>query len=162
MLLLSYRKTVFCLLVFGSVMFLNSCQKPDTKDEYINRFKNFIERVDKYHEDYTKNDWKWADERFKLYSVDLYDEFKDDLTTEEKIEVFALKLEYRNIEEPDVISDLLNDLKDEEDEIKQKLDEYLEKDFDQDIEKLMDGMLEISDSAVKVIEDIFEKIDNRF
>ncbi len=157
-----YKKTVFFLLVVCSFLFLNSCQKPETKDEYLNKFKNFIERVDKYHEDYTKNDWEWADERFKLYSVDWYDEFKDDLTTEEKIEVIALKLEYRSMKEPSAISDLLNNLKDEENEIKQKLDEYLKKDFDEDIEELMDGMIEIGDSAVKVIEDIFEKIDNRF
>ena len=142
-----YRKTVFILLVFCSLLFLNSCQKPENKDEYLNKFKSFIERVDKYHEDYTKNDWKWADERFKLYSVDWYDEFKDNLTAKEKIEVIALKLEYKSMEEPSVISDLLNDLKDEEDEIKQKLDEYLEKDFDEDVEELMDGMIEIGLSS---------------
>ncbi|MCG6191206.1 DUF6565 domain-containing protein [Maribellus maritimus] len=152
-------------LIFVSLILVvsNGCQKPADKEAYLQNFRDFVERVKKYHDDYRKADWEWADKRFAQYSDKWYNDFKEELTTNEKIEVLTLKLEYQNLKEPSVISDLLKGLKREDiDEIKDKIDEYIEKDFDEDVEQVMDGLMEIGDSAVKVVEDILEEIDNRF
>ena len=150
-------------LLAGLVFGLFSCQKPSSKEDYLQNFKSFVKRVERHHEDYSKKDWRWADERYELYSNVWYNEFENDFTTNEKIEVITLKLEYQNLKEPSVISNLLKSLKEENvDEIKQKIDDYIDNDFDEDVEKLMDGMKEIGDSAVKVFEDIIEEIDKQF
>ncbi|QGY43697.1 hypothetical protein GM418_08520 [Maribellus comscasis] len=160
----SFRKNGLRFVFVSLILVVsNSCQKPADKEAYLQNFRDFVERVKKYHDDYTKGDWEWADKRFTQYSDKWYDDFKEELTSNEKIEVLTLKLEYQNLKEPSVISDLLKSLKREDvDEIKDKIDEYIEKDLDEDVEKVMDGLKEIGDSAVKVVEDILEEIDNRF
>ncbi len=160
----SVKVIFFYLFLFiGTSVVFNSCRQPETKDDYLANFKSFVERVERHHEDYSKKDWMWADKRFELYNNDWYDKFEDELTTEEKLEVITLKLEYSNLKDPNAISNLLKNLRNEDVEgIKKKVDDYVENDLDEDVEKLMDGMKEIGDSAVKVLEDVFEEIDNQF
>lgn len=151
------------MLVIAIIFMVSSCLVPTSKDSYLQDFEKFVDRVKKHHKDYNKKDWKWADSMFEKYSKDWYQKFKNDLTTEEKLEVVKLKLLYRNYKEPDVVHELYkNFIDDDATELKEKFDEYIEEDFEEDIDKLIEGMKEIGDSAVKVVEDIIEKIDNRF
>ena len=46
--------------------------------------------------------------------------------------------------------------------MKGKLENYIDKNLDEDLDKLIEGASEIGDSAVKVLEEIIEKIDNSF
>lgn len=161
---LSAKKYTSLFLVFSFFfVFFCSCLKPAGKDAYLSGFRKFIERVEQYHHNYNQNDWEWADRKFKQYSNTWYFEFKDELSGREELEVIVLKLKYEKLKNPGVISDVLKNLKQENDqEIKEKINDYIENDLDKDVEKMMEGLKEIGDSAVKVLDDIFEELDNRF
>ncbi len=149
------------LLVLTTTMY--SCMVPANKEAYLKNFKSFVERVGKNHNDFNKKDWKWADTTFDKFSKDWYRNYKDELTTDDELEVIELKLKYQSYKQPDVIKQIYKDLVENEGtELKEKINEYIDNDMDEDVDHLIDGMKEIGDSAMKVVEDVIEKIDNRF
>ncbi|MBN1984873.1 MAG: hypothetical protein JW761_01150, partial [Prolixibacteraceae bacterium] len=129
---LSEKKYIVPLLLFSFLFVLfSSCLKPDGKDAYLSGFKKFIERVEKHHANYNKKDWEWADRKFEQYNNIWYFECKDELSTGEELEVIIMKLKYQNMKNPTIISDVLKNLEKEDDqEIKGKINEYIENDFD--------------------------------
>lgn len=152
----------FLMIIFISVLMF-SCLVPMSKESYLQNFEKFVERVKKNHQNYNAKDWKYADSVYDKYCNNWYRKYEDDFTVQEKLEVVKLKLLYQNYKEPDVIKDLLRNFNDDDAaQIKKKFDRYIEEDFDEDVDKLIEGMKEIGDSAVKVVEDLVEKIDNRF
>ena len=161
---LSAKKYTSQFFVFSFFfVFFCSCLKPAGKEAYLSGFKKFIERVERHHANYNKNDWEWADRKFEQYSNTWYFKFKDELSSRDELEVVIMKLKYQNMKNPNIISDVLKNLGQEDNqEIKEKINDYIENDFDKDVEKMMEGLKEIGDSAVKVLDDIFEEIDNRF
>lgn len=70
---------------------LSACQ---TKDSYIEDFKEFVENVKDEMKDYTENDWKEIDEKFKDLSTIQYNKFEGELSDEEKAEVAKLQATY--------------------------------------------------------------------
>jgi hypothetical protein len=148
--------------VFGLV-FLVSCFPPKNKEEYLSRFEAFVNRVEENHEKYNKKDWEWANSQFEKYNQDWYLKFKGDYTLEEQIKIKGLILKYNTLKNEEDIGKVIKELfEDDIDEIKQKVKEYIDNDMDEDLDKLLEGAEEIGDSAVKVIEEIIEKIDNSF
>ena len=150
-------------VVVFNFIFLVSCLPPKTKEEYLNRFEAFIERVEENHEKYNKKDWEWADSQFKKYNSEWYRKFKDEYVFEDQIRIKALILKYNALKNDEDFQNVIKDLfKEDVDEVKKKVEDYVDKDFDDDLEKLMEGAAAIGDSAIKVLEEIIEKIDNTF
>ncbi len=148
---------------FTAFIFLLVACNPATKEAYLSDFEKFVERVDKYHEDYNKKDWQWADSRFQKYSEEWYEKFENQLTDKEEVKIFELKLKYTAFKNKNSLEKIYRKLiKKDVDEAKEKIDDYIEKDLDEDVEKLIDGATEIGDSAVRVLEEAIEKIENRF
>lgn len=60
-------------------------------------------------------------------------------------------------------SDLLKQFfKNDVDDVREKVEEYIENDMDEHLDLLIDGATAIGDSAVKVLEDVIEKIEESF
>jgi len=146
-----------------ALIFLVSCLPPKNKEDYLTRFEKFIDRVEQNHKEYNKNDWEWADTQFEKYNKTWYLKFKGDYTLEDQIKIKGLILKYNAIKNDEDFEKIIKELFEEDvDEIKEKVENYLDNDMDEDLEKLIEGVEEIGDSAVKVLEDITENIDNSF
>jgi len=78
------KKVLF--FVVGLVFFISSCTFDEctSKSLYMTSFDNFIEKIEKKHNDYKKEDWKKADERFKKLTEECYKKFEDEFTDKDK------------------------------------------------------------------------------
>lgn len=146
-----------------ALVFLASCFPPKNKEEYLLKFEAFVKRVEENHENYNKKDWEWADSQYEKYHNDWYLKFKGEYTLEEQLKIKGLILKYNTLKNEEDVGKLIKELfEDDVDELKEKIENYIDNEMDEDHEKLIDGAEEIGDSAVKVIEEIIEKIDNSF
>ncbi|NQU86391.1 MAG: hypothetical protein HQ541_11575 [Mariniphaga sp.] len=138
-----------------------SCFVPTSKEAYLDQFSRFVDNVREDHRSYNKSDWKYADERFKKFRTEWHDLFKDDLTLKEELKVAALIVQYNSYKGVNKLEKLYNDeVKDDVDELKEKIQYYIDNDMDEDLEKLKEGAKEIGDSAINVVEEIIEKISD--
>ena len=142
---------------------LVACATPTSKQDYLNRFERFVERVEDNHKKYSRKDWEWADEKFEKYNSEWYLEFSDDFTLEDQIKIKGLIIKYHALKNKESVGDMLRDLfKDDANKIGDKVEKYIDEDFDEDLDKIIDGATEIGDSAVKVIEDAVRVLDESF
>lgn len=154
------NKISFILLL--GILLLVACTTPRSKEAYLKHFEEFIQRVDENHNDYKRKDWEWADSRFDKYNTEWYEKYKDDLTDEEQLQVKAWILKYYSLKGRKGMGKFLNDLlKDiDVDGMSEKVQEYVDKELDGDIENLVNGVTDISDSVINVIEDVVDQLDD--
>jgi len=151
------------ILVLSLVAYLVSCAEPGSKEEYLEKFVKFVNRVEENHKDYNKKDWEWADSKFSKFKKEWYQNFKEEYTIEEQIKIKGLIIEYNSYKNNEDFGTILKELfQDDVDDIKGKVEEYIDKDMDEDLEKLIEGASEIGDSAVKVLEEIIIEIERSF
>lgn len=144
------------------ILLLSACT-PTSGEAYLHNFEQFVERVEKYHNDYNKKDWEWADKRFRKFSDEWFKIYEKELSDSEKIKVFELKLKYTSFKNTNNLKKIYRELVEKDvNKAKEKLDGYIEKNLDNDVEKLIEGAKEIGDSAVKVLEEAIEKIEKKF
>ncbi len=88
------RKLLF--LVLGLSFILSSCTFDEctSKSLYLTAFDNFIDKIEKKHDDYKKEDWKKADERFKKLTEECYKKFEDDFTDKDKKRIVKNGMKY--------------------------------------------------------------------
>jgi len=146
----------------GLILILSACS-PTSGEAYLHDFEQFVERVEKYHNDYNNKDWEWADSRFRKYSEEWFRNYEEELSDSEKIKVFELKLKYTSFKSKNNLKKIYRELVEKDlNKAKENLDGYIEKNLDHDVEKIIEGAKEIGDSAVKVLEEALEKIDKKF
>lgn len=140
---------------------VTSCFHPATKDDYLEKFTRFVDNVREDHSNYNKSDWDYADSRFNKFSTEWYEKFESGLTLKEEIKVKSLIVQYNSYKGTDQIKKFYNDeVKENVDELKEKIEYYIDNDMDEDLDKLIEGAKEIGDSTLKVVEDIIESIKN--
>ena len=154
------KKVSKYILVSCLVILVVSCLKPNSKEAYLEKFERFINRVETNHKKYTKKDWEWTDSQFKKYNGGWYLKFSDEFTLSDQIKIKSLIIRYYSYRNKDDVSEVLTQLfKEDVDELRNTLKEYIENDMDDDLEKLIDGAASIGDSAVKVLEDIIKELE---
>lgn len=150
------------LLSVGIIFLASSCFSPASKESYLDRYERFIDNVEKNHRNYTKNDWDYADKRFKKFSQEWYGEFKKDLSLSEQVKTMSLAAKYvafKGKSEIDAFSDEIfrKDAKD----MKEKIQYYIDHNMDEDLQKLKEGAKEIGDSTLSVVEDIIRDLKGK-
>ncbi|WP_321370856.1 DUF6565 domain-containing protein [uncultured Draconibacterium sp.] len=142
---------------------LIACAAPTTKEDYLDSFERFVQRVESNHKKYTQKDWEWADQRFERFNSVWYLDYRDDFTVEDQIKIKGLIIKYHALKNKESVGDLLRDLfKDDVNNIGDKVQKYIDEDMDEDLDKIIKGATEIGDSAVKVMEDIVRELDESF
>ncbi|WP_297086896.1 DUF6565 domain-containing protein [uncultured Draconibacterium sp.] len=155
-------KPINFLFVFG-LIYLLSCSQPTSKEDYLNKFSRFVQRVEENHKKYTTNDWEWADKKFERYNSEWYINYRNEFTFEDQIKIKGLIIKYHALKNKESIGDLLHDLfKDDVNNIGDKFQQYVDEDLDEDLDKIIDGATEIGDSAVKVLEQVVKELDESF
>jgi len=151
------------MIVFACLFIVSSCIIPTSKESYLRKFENFVEKVGKEHGKYKKSDWNYTDRVFKKFSKDWYKEYKDELTTQEQLKVAELKVRYNSYKGVNKLEQFYDEvLKEDAGKIKEKVKYYLDNNMDEDLEKLKEGAKEISDSLLNVVEEIIDDADRKF
>lgn len=91
-------KRIFALL-FG-ILLLQSCSRaPQTKEEYLERYGQFIQEIQEQSEDFDTDDWKEQDETYERYSNEYYDKFSNELTIGEQFQVKGYGIAYHTMKQ---------------------------------------------------------------
>jgi len=88
------KKALFIFV--GLVFIMSSCTFDEctSKSLYMTSFDNFINKIEKKHNDYKKEDWKKADERFKKLTEECYKKFEDEFTDKDKKRIVKNGMKY--------------------------------------------------------------------
>ncbi len=147
---------VFVFVV--AVLLATACTAPKTKEAYMKKYEAFVERVEKNHSDYNKNDWKYADKKIKQFNEKYYSKFEDELTIKDQLKIGALSLKYNSLKGEEEFGKAI---KKEIQHLKDEVEYYIENDMDEDLDKLIEGAGQIGDSLGVVIEDLVKEIRNK-
>ena len=151
------------IVVLSLAVFMLGCLAPNSKESYLNKFERFIDKVEQNHKKYNNKDWEWSDSQFEKYNSDWYLRFKDEYTLSDQIKIKSFIIRYHSYKNKEDIALVLKQLfKDDVDDVRAKVEEYIENDMDEHLELLMEGATAIGDSAVKVLEDIIEELEESF
>jgi alpha-L-fucosidase len=91
-----------------------------TKEDWLLRYKELVERVQTEHMSFTENDWQKADEEFTKINNILKNSFGSELTNEDKITMHFYDMRYNFYRNTSGVI--------------RKVTEYLENDFKNDVE----------------------------
>lgn len=151
------------ILVFSLTVFMVSCLAPTSKESYLEKFESFVDRVEENHKKYNDKDWEWTDSQFEKYNGDWYLKYRDEFTLSDQIKIKSLIIRYHAYKSKDDVNEVLKQLfKEDVDDVRKKVEDYIDKDMDEDLELLMEGAAAIGDSAVKVLEDIIKELEDSF
>ena len=147
------------VIVLFFILIMVSCS-PQSKDSYLENYKKFISDVGQKYEAYTEEDWIRSETKYKRYSVDLYEKFKDELTWQEEVLIGKYEFQYNLIRIKETTVDFFNSyLKEDYEKLKGQVVYYYENEMMDDIEFLLEQAQEIGDSAIIVMNDIIEELN---
>lgn len=148
------------LIVFPAILF--SCSAPFTKEAYLEKYENFIDRVSSEHSSFAESDWEEADEMFDKFNNEWYNKFEDELTWKEEILIKKLAAHYYYCKGTHSAKSYWDkNLKEDYIELQKKLEHYIENDMDEDVEALMEQAKMMGDSAMIFVEDVIEEIEEK-
>lgn len=151
------------ILVVSLTVFMVGCLSPMTKESYLEKFESFIDRVEQNHEKYNKKDWQWSDSQFEKFNGDWYLKYREEFTLSDQIKIKSFIIRYHTYKNKEDISEVLKQLfKEDVDDVRKKVEEYIENDMDEDLGIIMEGATAIGDSAVKVLEDVIKELEESF
>ena len=149
----------FILIGFLTVLFF-SCA-PFTKESYLKDFREFIQEVKVNHEHYTEKDWQDADKKFMRLSNEWYDDFKDELTLKEQLEVIGYNAQYKIYKTGSLGKQLINLFLDDTNvnKLKDEIKKYKELGYDDAIKDLTKQAKDLGKDAEKEIYEIFKELN---
>jgi hypothetical protein len=152
----------FKITILFFLALIISCS-PQSKESYLENYKEFISDIGNENNEYTEEELIEMDEEYEKYSVELYEQFQEDLTLQEKILLAKYSVQYNLFklkEDSSVLMDLFNE-KDYH-KLKEQIKYYSDNEMDDDIKTLVKQADEIGIEASKALEDILKelKIDN--
>ncbi len=151
------------ILVFFVLLLLSgSCMAPASGDRYLERFEQFVTKVENNGLEYKETDWKWANRQYSRYAGEWYDQFRDVLSAEEKVRVLALRGRYFAAKANSRTGRLIDEnLREDLKNLRKGVKKYLDENLDQDLEEVQNGIQEIGDSTRKVVEEVLEEIKKK-
>ena len=107
--------------IFIATTLLISCSSaPDSKDQYLNDYSDFMKDVEKNKDSFTAEEWKVKDEQFQKYSSEMYNQFEEELGLLEQVKIGKNAVIYvkhrgfnalQNINDNGEVSNAINELK---------------------------------------------------
>lgn len=79
-----YQRIVFSLLTLVLFSTIVSCSPKPTKDQYLERFSEFVDEVTKDAKEYSDEDWQKADKQFRKFVEQNSPEYDGLLSADER------------------------------------------------------------------------------
>lgn len=148
------------LVLFALAAMLFSCA-PATKEAYLEDYKNFMKELSEESSSYDDSEWKSATRKYKKYSGEWYDLFNDELSVKEKVVVTGYKAKFKYLYAVGKTKNAINDVvgNDDDKNVGDEIEEYIEKDLEDDIEKLGEEVKELGEELINEVKDLSEELD---
>ncbi len=155
------KKLTFILI---QILWLLCSCAPANKEAYLADYKKFIDNLADERKEYGDVQWEKAKAQFKLYSDNWYSKFEDELTVKERLLLAGYETKfayyYAAHETNEAVDNVLDALrKSDKKSLRATVQEYLEKDLDDDLEDLYDEAKEIGGETLELVEEIFDELD---
>jgi hypothetical protein len=135
-----------------------SCE-PFTKEEYLDRYKKFIDEVSVNYKNYSADQWKNANEKYERFNNEWYNKFKHEFSFEEKMQITGYQLKYNGLKAAVEIGKFYDEhLKEDVDELRTKIKYYVENHMDDDLKKLLDEVKKTSKSLYEELKKMADEI----
>ena len=149
----NYKSVLAVLVIFIAL----ACS-PKSKEDYIERFSDFVEETEIKAKKGTIEDWGALDKKYEQYNETFYREFESDLGFKDQIKIGANRIRYQVIRnKTELLEDILND-KDVK-EIRTKLKDYIENDLDKDVDEIVREAEKVGDEFGKAVKEIVDDIE---
>lgn len=151
---------LFRIIAAALVMLIvSSCLIPASKERYLANFERFVNNVEKNSKEFKRKDWRWADKRYRLYSDNWYEKFREELSLKEQLQIAGMKIRYQALKENSKMQRIVDEkLAEDLEKLGEDMGKYFDENLERDMDRLTKGAREIGDSAVKVVEDILKEI----
>ena len=144
-------------LVFSLSLFIASCS-PMSKESYLKQYAQFIDEISNNSENYSENDWKKADEKFKNFDDVWYKKFKAEMDLGEKLKTTQYNIQYLIYRNKRAASDVFSKYFNKGyDVLKEKVKYYRDNKMEQDLEKLKKASEAAGDSAIQMFNKAMEE-----
>ena len=130
---------------------------PATKDDYMQEYAEFVESVEEKNKQEEIVEWESLDKEYDYYSDELYTKFKDELTLKDVIKVNAYKLRFETQRHKSSIIESLFG-KEDIDEVKKKLEDYIKNEMDDDVDKLVKEAQRVSEEFGEAVKDLADEL----
>ena len=141
------------------ILIVSSCLIPASKERYLANFERFVNNVEKNSKEFKRKDWRWADKRYRLYSDNWYEKFREELSLKEQLQIAGMKIRYQALKENSKMQRIVDEkLAEYLEKLGEDMGKYFDENLERDMDRLTKGAREIGDSAVKVVEDILKEI----
>lgn len=147
-------KTVGLILI----LLITSCS-PQSKESYLEEYKEFIAEVSKNSGNYTEQDWKNIDEKYEKFTGEWHDKFKDDFILKDNIILTKYEVQYNLYKLKDNSSELFDKLFKDYDQLKEQVKYYSENDMEEDLESLLKEAEKLGKTATEKLDDIFKELE---
>ena len=87
-------RNLFILLI--TLFMVTSCA-PSSKEEYLERYKKFMDEVTENYKTYSPEQWEMANEKFARFNNQWYLKFRPNLTWTEKATIAGYQLKYQGL-----------------------------------------------------------------
>ena len=155
--MMKLNKTILVLLFIFSILLINSCSAPWSKEEYLDDYASFIDEVASEYKSYTSKDWKKQDAKYAKFNGEWYKKFKKEYTWKEEVILAKYTVQYNIYNVKGDIDDLFTSVFGTRDEIEKKIKYYVENNMEEDLEFLIKQAQEISEATEKLILELIEK-----
>ncbi len=98
-------------LLFALFFVFVSCNNMN-KESYISSYEQFINSIESNSENYSPIQWQKNDSIFKYYSVEIFNLYEDQLTSEERQKINNLTGKYAGLRFSDLGKDIYRGIKD--------------------------------------------------
>lgn len=96
---------------------------PSTKEEYLDSYARFMDKVSKRYSEFTDSDWSDAEETLNKFKGEYYKLFESELTATEKLSIVGHEMKFAYYQVVDEAKDYVDSLK-EDPKIKAKIDKF--------------------------------------
>ena len=146
-------------LILFALLLLASCA-PQTKESYLQDYQVFMQDVKEHYDTYSQKDWEEKDEKFKKFSEEWYEEYKEDLTWKEQLRLGQYAIQYNVYKLGGKSGKSLEEFFGKDlDKLKKQVQYYKEHQMDKDIEDLTKQAQELGKEAQKTLDEIFKELD---
>lgn len=154
-------KKIFLIVQFLIfLLIIISCTTPLTKDAYFDKYESFIGQIKEDCKSYDKSAWQEADKKFDTFNNEWYEKFEDELTVSDKATILKYQAKYKYFRfEADFSHSWDKLLEEDIEDIKEKIEYYVENDMEEDIKELWEKAEKAGKEAIEKLKEIFEELE---
>lgn len=151
-------RNLFILLI--TLFMVTSCA-PSSKEEYLERYKKFMDEVSENYKTYSPEQWEMANEKFARFNNQWYQKFRPTLTWAEKATIAGYQFKYQGLRVACELGTFYDEsMKTEMDELRSKVQYYVDNHLEEDLERFLEEVKVAGKAIYEELKRMADEINN--